>query len=140
MIGDNSKMFFSDPTITCIKIISIMYISILYAVIGLILTCGIDKFLFYSNTIKTDDKSIMEMSLFKVVFTTVLVIGLLGIISYIGRNIIQMIPFPLEGMNGFEYMRVKEVASGSLLTVILFAFSDTIFKKYKQIKYKININ
>ena len=50
-----------------------------------------------------------------------------------------MIPFPLEGVHNFEYMRVKEVASGALLDIVLFGFSDTIVTKYKQIKYKLSI-
>ena len=139
MIGSDSKMFLFDPTITGIKIISIIYVSILYASIGLILTYGLDKFLFNSSSIKTDDKSIEEMTILWVIITTVLFVGCLGVVSYIGRNLIQMIPFPFEGVNGFEYMRVKEVASGGLLLVFLIAFSQTIAKKYKQIKFKLNI-
>ena len=134
-----ANSFNSDYTITLIKIIAILYVSVLYAVVGLLLTQILDKYIFHSDNILTDEVSVSKMNTIYVVLSTTLLIGFIGVISYIGRNIIQMIPFPFEGIHGFEYMKVKEVASGGLLLVFLIAFSQTIAKKYKQIKFKLNI-
>ena len=131
--------FNSDYYITMIKIVAIMYISIIYVISGLFLTYGLDNYLFFSKNIKINEKSIDKNNLFLIILQTCLIVGLLGVISYISRNLLQMIPFPLEGVHDFEYMRVKEVSSGILFDVILFGFSDTIIRKYKQIKYKLNI-
>jgi hypothetical protein len=131
--------FISDYYITLIKIIAILYVSVLFGIVGLGLTYSLDKYIFHSDDIKIDNADLDNISLFYILLTTVFIVGCLGVVSYIGRNIIQMIPFPLEGYHKFEYMRVKEVASGGILTVFLFAFSQTIVKKYKQLKYKMDI-
>ena len=52
-----------------------------------------------------------------------------GIVAYIGRNVIQLIPFPLDGLYGFIHMRVKEVSSGSLLTSITSMFQLSLQEK-----------
>ena len=132
--------FNSDYVITLIKIVSILYVTVLYAVIGLTITYLLDKYVFKSDNILIDSASMDKMNLIYIVISTAIIIGLIGVVGYIGRNLIQMIPFPFEGIHGFEYLRVKEVASGGVLLVFLIAFSQTVIKKHKQIKYKLNIN
>lgn len=132
--------FNSDYVITLIKIVSILYVSVLYAVSGLTLTYFLDKNIFQSDKILIDNASMDKMNLLYVIISTAIIIGFIGVVGYIGRNVIQMIPFPFEGIHGFEYLRVKEVASGGVLLVFLIAFSQTVIKKHRQIKYKLNIN
>ena len=132
--------FNSDYRITLIKIISILYVSVLYAITGLTLTYFLDKHIFQSDKILIDNKSMDKMNLVYVVLSTAIIIGFIGVVGYIGRNLIQKIPFYYDGKYGFEYMRVKEVASGGVLLVFLIAFSQTVIKKHRQIKYKLNIN
>ena len=132
--------FNSDYKITFIKMLSILYVTVLYAVIGLSITYFLDKYVFKSDKILTDKISMDKMNLGYVVLSTALIIGFIGVVGYIGRNLIQKIPFYYDGKYGFEYMRVKEVASGGVLLVFLIAFSQTVIKKHRQIKYKLNIN
>ena len=59
---------------------------------------------------------------------------LTGIVAYIGRNVIQLIPFPLDGLYGFIHMRVKEVSSGSLLTSITSMFQLSLQEKISYLR------
>ena len=56
---------------------------------------------------------------------------------YILRNIIQLIPFPFEGIYGFQYLRVKEVASPPTVTLFLFIFQYKYQQKLSYIKDKV---
>lgn len=131
--------FNSDYRITLIKIVSIMYVTILYAITGLLITTTLDRTVFDSKHINTSKEYLDKQTTFEVFFDTAIIIGILASFSYIARNLVQLIPFPLNGMYGFDYMRVKEVSSGAVITVFLFAFSGTISKKYSQLKYKLDM-
>ena len=61
-------------------------------------------------------------------------VSITGIISYIGRNIIQLIPFPLDNYHGFDHSKVKEVSSGALLTVFLVMFQNNLSNKITYFK------
>lgn len=140
MAKTNAQKNACEICIYVIKIIAIIYVSIIYGIISLSVTQILDKHVFHSELILLDKKVIEETSLQNFVLHTVLIVGVFGVVSYIFRNIIQRIPFPLDGWYKFDYMRVKEVSSGAVFTTILFAFSETIYKRYAQIKMKLNIN
>jgi len=130
----------TDYKIIILLIIAILYVSVLYVIGGIILTYFLDRFIFNSDNIITEEKYLSEMSLHYILFTTILIVGCISVFSFIGRMVIEEIPFPLNGIHDFKYMEVREVTSGGILTIIMFAFSKAIFRKYKQIKYKLNVN
>ena len=54
---------------------------------------------------------------------------LVGITAYALRNVIGLIPFPLEGVAGFEHKRLKELSGGTALSLILLFFQDNLRDK-----------
>jgi|LakMenEpi03Aug12_release.lakeMendotaPanAssembly.Ray.scaffolds.fasta_scaffold38770_4 hypothetical protein len=126
-------------TIFFIKILSIFYVTFLAALFGLFISQIFDKFIFHSDTIKTDNQTVEKTPLHLMLFKTFFILGLYGVFGYFFRNIITKIPFPLDGVAGFKYLRVKELTSGSVFLIVLFTFSETIIKLYLQIKKKFKI-
>jgi hypothetical protein len=59
-------------------------------------------------------------------------IFVIGVLIYIIRNIVQFIPFPLEGFYGYQHSRVKELSSGGI------AISFGVFYAQENIKQKLN--
>ena len=57
-----------------------------------------------------------------------------AILCFIGRNIVERIPFILENVQGFKYMRLKEIKSGSILLFFSVLFSSAYHKVLKRIK------
>ena len=51
---------------------------------------------------------------------------------YIIRNIVHLIPFPLEGFYGYQHFRVKELHSGGV------ALAFGVFYAQENIKDKMN--
>ena len=61
------------------------------------------------------------------------------VFAFIGRNLIQIIPFPFDGLFGFDYTNVKEVGAGSILLVFMFTFSASLFNKIELLRNKLNL-
>jgi hypothetical protein len=45
---------------------------------------------------------------------------------YIFRNLVQEVPSPFDGYNGFQHLKVKEISSGTLLTTLAFFFQNNL--------------
>jgi hypothetical protein len=112
--------------IRSIKIVDIGYITIIYFILGLILAKLCDKYLGNFDINKEKKKPILRS-----IFELCLYLWFIGVIIYVVRNIVPLIPFPLDGVYGFEHLRVKEVTSATVFTI-----SFIYFQKYYQDKIK----
>ncbi len=119
--------------ITAIKILAILYVGILFSVPGILLSMGLDRFVFGEVSPEAD----MQKSMFRLIVELSLLAGILAVVAYVGRNLLQLIPFPLDGMFGFEYGRVKEYKNATILATYIVLFSQTIQSKIMSIKEKL---
>jgi len=129
--------FLDNPKITLIKICAIAFVTILYSLGGIILCGATDKFIINSYYDRTDEE-LEKKSTVRHLYETTVILGIFGILAYIARNIFQEIPFPLDGVEGFKYMNVKEVASGSLILWIFINYSPVITNKIKIIRKRFS--
>ena len=63
---------------------------------------------------------------------------LVGIISYIVRNFVEYIPFPLDGFFGFQHVRLKELTDISYFAIFLMMFQYDLQDKLLVIQKKFN--
>jgi hypothetical protein len=122
--------------IRIIKIIDIMFITTLYACTAFFLGILLERYV-YPLFFDESDEYLSQMPLGRLLFLFCFVSGIIGAVSYIGRNVVQLIPFPLEGVYGFSHLRVKEVSSGAVLTTFLFLFSGPYSKLTTHLKAKV---
>jgi len=130
--------FINNPKITIIKIIAIAFVTVVYSFGGIILSAIANKYMinmFYDRT----NEELEKKSTFQHLGETTVILALLGIIAYIGKNILQEIPFPLEGIDNFEYMNLKEVSSGALILWILLNYSPILANKIKIIRSRLHL-
>jgi hypothetical protein len=118
----------SDPPFTpaflAVKLTDIGLVTMYYFVFGVIAAKLFDKF--YGKFDKTDYETRSTILIF---LEIVLHLFLIGVSAYILRNIVQAIPYPLEGVAGFKHLRLKELDGGYVLSVILVLFQKNLMSK-----------
>ena len=125
-----------NPNITFIKIVAIAFVTVIYSFGGFLITVVADRYLikdFYDKT----DEDLDKKSTSRHLGETTAILALFGVLAYVGRNVLQQIPFPLDGVDGFKYMNVKEVASGALILWILINYSPILSSKVKIIRKRL---
>ena len=121
--------------ITLIKCIALIYVSIFYVFSGISISYFVDRYItppFFSDK-ENNKKCILKLS-----FEISIIIGFLVVLSYFSRNIIQLIPFPLDKAYGFDYSLLKEVQSGGIMTGMLITYCSSLESKVKELKSKLN--
>ena len=111
---------------TVVKIIGIIFAVLLFSILGII-NAKILDFLFIQDN--KDDYTTQQHISYIVILTICL-----SILCFFGRNIVERIPFFLEKVGGFEFARLKEVKSGSLLILFTILFSSAYQDGIKKIK------
>jgi hypothetical protein len=119
--------------ITFIKITSLIYMAIFDVFIGIGITTIMDKYIFTKKfNVNDENKSIVRLS-----FEVSLIMGILASLSYIFRNIVQLIPFPFDNQYGFQLEKVKEYQSAVFLNVALVFYNNTLSSKVAVLKKKL---
>ena len=121
----------NDILMRSIKIIDIGYITVLYIIISLICATITDKAMG-----DFDEKHESKKSLWQLTLEFVLVVWFYGVLIYIVRNIIELVPFPLNNYYGFSHKKVKELSSAMVFTFTFVLFSNYLNKKF-QFYYKV---
>ena len=107
-----------------IKIIDIAWTVTAYALLGLITIPLLHSLFGRFNQQEADKKT--SLRVFLEILGQFIVIGIL---AYIARNVYQLIPWPFEGVYGFEHMKLKEVTNSAIYVSIVVAFDSDLQKR-----------
>jgi hypothetical protein len=108
------QTLFEDLSVRGIKILDIGFIAAMYFIIGLIASKLFDKLFGTFDPKKEEKKHIIQISL-----ELIGMIWLIGVSTYVVRNLAEFIPFPFDGILGFKHSKVKELTSASVYTLIV---------------------
>jgi hypothetical protein len=111
------------------KIADIGMVTIYYFMFGLAGAMLLDHILGRFDPEDYKDKT--DMALFLEIVAHVFA---MGVLAYIIRNIIHMIPFPFEGFGGFAHKRLKEIDGGVVLPFVLLLFQRNLNEKVVYLK------
>ena len=114
----------NDILMRSIKIVDIGYISILYIIVSLICAIITDKVMG-----EFDEKVEAKKPMWQLTLEFILTVWLYGVLIYVVRNLIELVPFPLDNYHGFSHKKVKELSSA-----MVFSFTFLLFSKYLKAK------
>lgn len=123
-------MNYKEIVVRGIKIIDIGFITAIYSLLGIFLAKVCDMVNGPFDKEKEDKKPI-----WKVLFEVILYLWFIGVVIYVVRNVVSLIPFPLEGIYGFKHTRVKE-----LINATMFSITFLYFQKYYHTKVEHLLN
>lgn len=123
-----------DIILRSIKIIDIGYIAVIYFTLAFFISGSIDKWLgkFDKKSEETARKSTLRLAA-----EVILHIWCIGVIVYIARNVVEHIPFPLDGLRGFEHKRVKELSNAAVFTFIMLFFQKHLRNKLEYLYERV---
>ena len=104
------------------KLIDIGYVSMMYIMLAIITSYAYNSFLGTFNKEEQDKKSTV-----RIIAELLGIFWVYGIIIYIIRNIVKIIPFPLDGLGGYSHDSLKDLRSASMFTVVFFYFEIAFF-------------
>ena len=101
------KKLHREAVIRSIKMLDIGLLNVIYFTVGYFVSWAINKIYYNFNPNTNPNKVLVFLEVCTQIF-------IIGILIYIIRNIIGMIPFPLEGIYGFQHSKVSELTSGGI--------------------------
>lgn len=121
-----TQTFANDLLMRGIKIIDIGYITVLYIMFSIGIAYITDKVMG-----KFDEKKQRNKSKVRLTIELICEMWIYGVFIYIVRNLVGLIPFPLDGYQGFEHSKVKELTAvnPSVFTFTYILFSDYLKNK-----------
>ncbi len=122
--------FITDVKIRGLKLLDITIITIGFSIICI----GFSKWFDYKIG-KFNKENADKKSLVRIFMEIIANISIIAIFGYVARNIIGLIPFPFDGLYGYQHSKVKELGGGSVFGFTLFLYQTNLRNK---IDYFIN--
>jgi hypothetical protein len=107
-----------------VKLLDIGLTTIYFFVVGIMAAKGFDNVFGEINHEDYRQKPIWLLFLDIIVHLFVL-----GVVAYALRNIVQMIPYPLNGVAGYDHFRLKELEGGEVMALVLILFQKNLHAK-----------
>lgn len=107
-----------------IKLIDIGFIAVIYTSLALLFAKITDKILGKFDSVKEEKKPKWQITV-----EMFILIWLFGILMYVSRNIVPLIPFPLDGYRGFVHSKVKELGVPIIFSFVYMLFGEHIKSK-----------
>lgn len=118
------------PSFLFTKIFDIGLVTVYYFIAAASTSILLDSALgpFEAPPLKAD-QVVPTSTLLRLCLEVILQFFFIGVIIYAMRNVVEHIPFPLEGVGGFEHKRLKEIDE-AFVFIIVFMF----YQKYLEYK------
>jgi len=109
------------------------YITVIYFILGLVCAFVLNNILEVNNNEEYKKKSSLIILL-----EIIGILWLNGIIIYIVRNLVQLIPSPFNGIYGLRHNDVKELGNATVFVFALLYFQYPLRQRINNLYYSIN--
>lgn len=112
-----------------VKIIAIFILSVVHLFVGGFLSILLDEAIPIEN--------MEHHNLVILIIEVCCIFGIIGIVYYLFRITIKNMPFFLDGVYGFKYSLLQEVAGGIIIGYTLYAYQDKLVLLLKEIRTRV---
>lgn len=95
--------------------------------------CFLFAYVFSSTLDRVFGEPNMRKSKARRLFEVTLQFALIGIVVYFSRSLIKKIPFPLDGLYGYDHRKLAELRSLPIMVFIFMFFQSNLQKKVKEL-------
>ena len=115
-----------DILIRINKIIDIGYVTTIYFIFGAIVANTLTNLQTKFNSEEEDKKTLIHCSL-----SLIFMVWVNGVLIYIARNLIELIPYPFDNIFGFQHNKIKEIGKATAFTFVLLYFQPNLINKMR---------
>ena len=101
-----------------IKLVDIGFLTVIYFALGILMAKSIDAL--YGEF---DEEAEKRKSILQITLELMFLMWVLGVVVYIVRNLVELIPFPLDNISGFDHLQLKELKGAVVFVFILMHFT-----------------
>lgn len=111
-----------------IKSLDIVYVMIIQFIIAVVINIVFDHY--FNINVKErmdeiDNKNNSKTYIYiRELLNICLILSILGVASYLGRQFVKVIPSPFDGISGLSHSRLKELSEAGAMTAFLFLTSN----------------
>lgn len=113
---------FKELTFRVAKIFDIGYLTVLYFLTGIYMAKTFDNYFGKFDEKLEKSKSILQRTL-----ELIGLMWLFGVVIYIVKNIIELVPSPFNMLGDFDHLKLKELKNAAVFTFI-FLYFQTNFR------------
>jgi hypothetical protein len=129
----SQKTMMDELNFRAVKIMDIGYVTAIYFVVGLIFSRIFDKLFGVFDQKKEDQKHIVQISA-----ELIGMIWIIGISTYVVRNLVELIPSPFDGLGGFIHKKLKELGGAGVYTMIVMGYAFHFRAKLDSFNRRLN--
>ena len=107
-----------------VKVIDIGYVTVLYFFVAIVVAKSLD---FFNGRITKEEEQ-KKSKLFRALELT-LILWYTGVLYYIVRNLVELVPSPLDGLFGYQHALLKELKTAGIFTFLFLYFQKGIKDK-----------
>ena len=74
----------------------------------------------------------------ELVADVILYLWIIGVVTYIVRNLFVLVPFPFDGIMGYDHKRVKEVANATVFSIFIVVLNPRIQGYYSLLRQRLS--
>ena len=112
------------PLFVAVKLLDIGLVTMYFFVLGLAAAKAFDGILG-----AFEEENYDNIPTWRIFLEIILQLFFIGVIAYVLRNLVKLIPFPLDGVAGFEHIRLKELDGGEVMALVLILFQRSLIDK-----------
>jgi len=116
-----------------IRVIDIGYVTTLYFTMAFFISLSIDRMLGKFNTKDADKKTT-----FRLVVEVIAQFWCIGVIAYFIKLFVIYIPFPLNGIYGYNHETLEQLHSPAMFFVVMVLFQKYLYNTLQYLYQRMN--